>query len=95
VAQIATAASQQQGATELINSSVSQISDLTQRAAINADETASACVNLSSLATDLHRLVNAFCVSDARDESGFGLTKANSGATGRAPAFKQTRRLAA
>jgi methyl-accepting chemotaxis protein len=75
VAQIATAASQQQGATEQINSSVSQISDLTQKASINADETANACVNLSSLANDLHKLVNKFKVDDERVASGFKMTR--------------------
>jgi hypothetical protein len=65
VAQIATAASQQQGATEQINSSVSQISNLTQASADNADQTANACVNLSALASGLQRLVTEFCVTSA------------------------------
>jgi methyl-accepting chemotaxis protein len=60
VAQIATAASQQEGASEQINASVSQISFLTQQASANSDQTAAACVNLSTLASDLQRLVNAF-----------------------------------
>jgi methyl-accepting chemotaxis protein len=65
VAQIATAASEQNGATELINASISEISDLTQKSSINADQTADACGNLSSLASDLHRLVNEFCITDS------------------------------
>jgi methyl-accepting chemotaxis protein len=71
VAQIATAASQQQGAVEQVSVSVSHISDLTQSSSINADQTAGACGNLSQLASELHRLVNAFCVG----ESSQGLKK--------------------
>jgi methyl-accepting chemotaxis protein len=63
VAQIATAASEQQGATEQINSSVAEISQLTQQSSANADQTAGACGNLSTLASNLHQLVNEFCVS--------------------------------
>jgi|CZKL01.1.fsa_nt_gi methyl-accepting chemotaxis protein len=53
VGQIATAASEQEGAVELINSSVTEISNLSQTSSINADQTADACSNLSSLASDL------------------------------------------
>jgi len=65
VAQIATAASQQEGASEQINTSVSQISFLTQQTSANAGQTADACVNLSTLASELHRLVNVFRVEDS------------------------------
>ena len=70
VAQIATAASEQQGAAEQINSSVSEISNLTQASSANADQTADACGSLSALASDLHRLVNAFCVTDSSRSKG-------------------------
>jgi methyl-accepting chemotaxis protein len=72
VAQIATAASQQQSATEQINSSVSEISNLTQASSANAGQTADACVHLSSLAADLHQLVNEFCVGDSNAAAGRG-----------------------
>jgi methyl-accepting chemotaxis protein len=62
VAQIATAASEQNGAAEQITSSISQISGLTQTSSTNADQTAAACGHLSELASELHRLVNEFCV---------------------------------
>ena len=94
VAQIATAASQQEGATEQINSSVSQISSLTQQSSANASQTADACVNLSSLASDLHRLVNEFCVADS---PGSTVNRAGSTPTVAKPAqsFNGGRRAAA
>lgn len=65
IAQIATAASEQKGASEQITSSISQISNLTQASSANADQTAEACVNLSTLASEMHRLVNEFCVDQS------------------------------
>ena len=64
VAQIATAATQQESAVELINTSVTHISSLTQASSANADQTADACVNLSTLASELHGLVTAFCTNE-------------------------------
>jgi methyl-accepting chemotaxis protein len=69
VAQIASAASQQEGAVEEINSSVSHISDLTQASSANADQTAAACGNLSFLASEMHRLVNSFNVNESSNSS--------------------------
>lgn len=70
VAQIATAASEQNGAAEQITSSISQISGLTQTSSSNADQTAAACGHLSELASELHRLVNEFCVGEPTDSVG-------------------------
>lgn len=64
VAQIATAATQQEGAVELINSNVTHISSMTQSSSANADQTAEACVNLSKLAAEMHSLVTAFCTGE-------------------------------
>jgi len=57
---IATAANEQHGAAEQINAGISQISTLTQRSSINAEQTAEACVNLSSLASNLQHMVSRF-----------------------------------
>jgi hypothetical protein len=70
VAQIATAASQQEGATEQITSSVSRISSLTQESSAHSGQTAEACVHLSELASNLHRLVSEFCVGEATGQAG-------------------------
>jgi methyl-accepting chemotaxis protein len=70
VAQIATAASEQKGASEQITSSISQISNLTQASSANADQTAEACVNLSTLASEMHRLVGEFCVDESNGSGG-------------------------
>jgi methyl-accepting chemotaxis protein len=64
VAQIATAASQQQSASDQISVSISAISTLTQGSSANAGQTADACSHLSGLASDLHRLVNEFRIDD-------------------------------
>lgn len=69
VAQIATAASQQEGATEQISRSVTQISRLTQETSGNARQSAEACASLSALASELQRLVNNFAVADGPGNS--------------------------
>jgi len=63
ISQIATAALEQTSATEQINISVSEISHHTQTSSANAERTAGACLNLSSLASDLQLLINNFCVN--------------------------------
>ncbi|MGA7809201.1 methyl-accepting chemotaxis protein [Bradyrhizobium sp.] len=83
VAQIASAASEQNGAAEQISSSISQISGLTQTSSANADQTAAACGHLSELASELHHLVNEFCVGEATDSVGGRPTGARPGAAGR------------
>lgn len=60
IAQIATATTQQSGATEQINANVNQISGATQESSIAAEQTAKACTDLSSLAFDLQKVVGQF-----------------------------------
>ena len=86
VAQIATAAGQQNSATEQVNESVSQISTLTQTASVHAEQTADACGNLASLASELQRLVTQFCVNDSSGPSKVG--PARSGSRSSAPASR-------
>jgi len=82
VAQIATAASQQEGATELITSSVSRISSLTQESSAHSGQTAEACGHLAELASNLHRLVSEFCVGEGSGQAGARL-KAPAGNVGK------------
>ena len=67
VTQIAAAASQQNSATDEINLSISQIATLTQQSSGAAEQTASACTNLSTLALDLQNLVGQFKLTDSAD----------------------------
>lgn len=60
VCQIATAATQQSGATEEINNNVSRIAGLTQQSSAAAEQTSNACTDLSTLALDLQNLVGQF-----------------------------------
>lgn len=69
VAQIASAASQQQSASDQISASISEISTLTQTSSFNAGQTAQACSHLSQLASELHRLVNEFCVHEEAEQT--------------------------
>jgi len=69
VARIATAASQQNSAAEQVNVSIAQISNLTQASSISAEETAGACGNLASLASELQRMVSTFRVADSSRQS--------------------------
>ena len=78
VAQIATAATQQQGAVQQIDTSISQISSSTQASSVNADQTADACTSLSQLAAELQRLVNQFHVEDQKTMSHSFTGNANS-----------------
>jgi methyl-accepting chemotaxis protein len=60
VVHIATAASQQSGATEEVSGNMEQISRISQDAAVGAQQTAKACHDLSGLALDLQQLVGQF-----------------------------------
>jgi hypothetical protein len=60
ISEITGAANQQSEATQQVNASMSQISQLVQESSIAADHTASACTDLSNLALDLRGLVNQF-----------------------------------
>ena len=63
ITHIATAATQQAGATEEVNSSIDQISKITQEAASGAHQSAKACQELSGLALDLQNLVSQFKIA--------------------------------
>lgn len=68
VAAIATAAAEQQAATEEISANIEQIAEITQGAAAGAEESARAVHELSTLAMDLQSMVGKFKVSwNARD----------------------------
>ena len=69
VAQIASASSEQHEAAEQINGNVEQISHLSQTSTNNADQTADACTGLALLASEMHSLVNRFCVDMASNSS--------------------------
>jgi methyl-accepting chemotaxis protein len=64
VAHIASASSQQQDATDLVNRSISEISTLTRGASTSARDTADASNSLAKLATDMQHIVSTFCVED-------------------------------
>jgi len=70
VAQIATASSEQHNAAEQINGNVEQISHLSQTSTTNADQTAEACTGLAVLASEMHGLVNRFCVDMGSNAGG-------------------------
>ena len=91
IAQIATASSQQLGAVEQISSSVSQISNLTQASSATADQTADACGNLSALASEMHRLVNEFCIQDSANASDRRSPGSAPMRAGRAEAYRSLR----
>lgn len=63
IAQIATAANQQSGATDEINGSINRINILTQQSSTSAEQSAKACSELSGLALDLQNLVSQFKVT--------------------------------
>jgi methyl-accepting chemotaxis protein len=60
ISQIATAAIEQSRATAQVNTSVTQISNLTDESSASAEQTAKACANLSKMALDLQGLVSLF-----------------------------------
>jgi methyl-accepting chemotaxis protein len=60
ILQIATAATEQSRATAQVNTSVTEISNLTDESSASAEQTAKACANLSKMALDLQRLVSQF-----------------------------------
>jgi len=60
ITQIATAATEQASATIEINSSIGQISNLTDSASLAAEQTAKSCSLLSEMALELQNLVNQF-----------------------------------
>jgi methyl-accepting chemotaxis protein len=78
ISTIATAATEQSATTEQINSNVSQISSSTHESSSAAEQTSKACAELSTLAFDLHHMVNQFKLesgtrkpnSELREEQG-------------------------
>ena len=72
ISHIATAATQQSSATVEVNSSVTQISNLTDSSSLSAEQTAKACANLSRMALDLRTLVSQFRL-DAASRSRTGV----------------------
>ena len=60
IMQIATAATEQSHATAQVNTSVTEISNLTDQSSASAEQTAKACANLSKMALDLQKLVTLF-----------------------------------
>ena len=60
IGHIATAATEQSATTEEINNSLNNIADLSHQTSADAQETAKACADLSSLALDLDQMVSKF-----------------------------------
>jgi methyl-accepting chemotaxis protein len=71
ITEIATAATEQSSTTEQVNGNVDQISRLVKESAIGAQQSATACHDLSGLALDLQTMVGKFKLED-----GFGVSKA-------------------
>jgi methyl-accepting chemotaxis protein len=78
ITEIATAATQQSSTTEQVNSNIEQIARLVKESAIGAQQSATACHELSGLALDLQTMVGKFQLEEspkssrgnARPESG-------------------------
>ena len=71
ITEIATAATEQSSTTEQVNGNVDQISRLVKESAIGAQQSATACHDLSGLALDLQTMVGKFKL-----EEGLGASKA-------------------
>jgi methyl-accepting chemotaxis protein len=71
ITQIATAATEQSGASEEISRNIEQIAKLVRESAAGAQESAKACQDLSSFALDLQKMVSKFRLAeDAQDSPG-------------------------
>jgi methyl-accepting chemotaxis protein len=68
IAHIATAATEQSGATADVNQSVDQIAQLVKESAVAAQQSAVACQNLSELALALRNMVSSFKLLEAGTE---------------------------
>lgn len=75
ITQIATAATEQSGATDEINRSMEQISSLVKESASGAQQSAQACQDLSSMAFELQKIVSNFKVSDGATAQPHGESK--------------------
>jgi methyl-accepting chemotaxis protein len=82
ITEIATAATEQASTTEQVNGNIDQISRLVKESAIGAQQSATACHDLSGLALDLQTMVGkfkleeGFAASEARVMSGKGTSSA-------------------
>jgi methyl-accepting chemotaxis protein len=75
IAQIATAVTEQESATDSVNASVDRIAQIASSSAAGATESAQACQALTRLATEMHQLVAQFQVgteSDSTSENATG-----------------------
>ncbi len=70
ITEIATSATEQSSATEQVNSNIDQISRLVKESAIGAQQSATACQDLSSLALNLQNMVGKFRLEGSRGGSG-------------------------
>jgi len=68
IAHIATAATEQSGATTDVNQSMDQIAQLGQESAVAAQQSAKACQDLSELALALQNMVGSFKLSAKRED---------------------------
>jgi hypothetical protein len=65
ITEIATAASEQSSTTEQVNGNIEQIARLGKESAIGAQQSATACQDLSGLALDLQTLVGKFKLDES------------------------------
>jgi methyl-accepting chemotaxis protein len=68
ISHIATAATEQSGATADVNQSMDQIAQLGKESAVAAQQSAKACQDLSELALALQNMVGSFKLLAARDD---------------------------
>jgi hypothetical protein len=65
ITEIATAANQQSSTTEQVNLNIEQIARLVKESAIGAQQSATACQDLSNLALDLQTMVGKFKLEES------------------------------
>lgn len=84
ITEIATAAAEQSATSEQVNSNVDQISKLVKESALGAQQSATACQDLSGLALDLQAMVGKFNLGDSQDPRGNSRPRTDSAPIGRA-----------
>ena len=80
ITEIATAATEQSSTTEQVNINIDQIAKLVKESAIGAQQSATACQDLSSLALDLQTMVGKFKLEEVALVDGGNLRRVDSGA---------------
>ena len=70
ITEIATAATEQSATSEQVNNNVEQISKLVKESALGAQQSATACQDLSGLALDLQAMVGKFNLGNSQDTRG-------------------------